>query len=249
MPPIVTLLTDFGVLDSYVAEMKGVLLSLAPRVELVDVTHEIPPGDVRAAQYVLSRTWRRFPMSTVHLAVVDPGVGTARRALAAEVDGQFFLAPDNGVLSSLPEATHFVSVATPPSASATFHGRDVFAPAAAAIANGTALTHLGPTITDVVVSPLPQPRQVADGIVGEVIYVDRFGTLVSNLPIDKVGPRSKVSVAGRDAGPLRRTFADVRPGELVVFVGSGGAIEIAVRDGNAARQLGVGVGAPVAMTR
>ena len=248
MPPIVTLLTDFGTRDSYVGEVKGVLLSLAPRVELIDLTHEIAPGDMRAAQYVLGRTWPRFPTGTVHMAVVDPGVGTARRALAAEIGGHYFVAPDNGILSSLPAAAKFVSLATPAGASATFHGRDLFAPAAAALANGTALSHLGPAVTDVYFAPLPQPREATNGFVGEVIYIDRFGTLVSNLHVEQLGPTSKVKVGGRNAGTLRSTFADVGPGELVVFVGSGGAIEIAVRDGSAAQQLGVGVGTPVVLT-
>lgn len=248
MAPIVTLLSDFGTRDSYVGEVKGVLLSLAPRVELIDLTHDIAPGDVRAAQYVLGRAWPRFPAGTVHLAVVDPGVGTVRRALAAEIAGHYFVAPDNGILSSLPREAKFVSLATPAGASATFHGRDLFAPAAAALANGTALSHLGPSITDAYFAPLPKPRDVADGVAGEVIYIDRYGTLVSNLPAERIGAASQVSVGGRTAGPLRRTFADVRPGELVVFVGSGGAIEIAVRDGNAAQQLGVGLGAPVVLT-
>lgn len=224
------------------------LLSLAPRVELVDLTHDLAPGDVRSAQYILGRAWRRFPAGTVHLAVVDPGVGTARRALAAEVAGHFFLGPDNGILSALPDEAKFVSLATPAAASATFHGRDVFAPAAAALANGTALAHLGAAVNDAYFLPVPHAREVTDGVVGEVIYIDRFGTLVSNLPVDQVGPASKVNVGGRNAGTLKRTFADVRPGELVVFVGSGGSIEIAVRDGNAAQLLGVGVGAPVVLT-
>lgn len=248
MPPIVTLLTDFGLIDSYVGEMKGVLLSRAPRVELVDLTHDIKPGDVQAGQYLLGRAWRCFPAGTVHLAVVDPGVGTTRRALAAQVADHFFVAPDNGLLSSLPADARFVALPVPAGASATFHGRDVFAPVAAALANGAGLSHLGAPVTDVYRSPLPEPREGRDGIVGEVIYVDRFGTLVSNLPVARAGAASRIRVAGRDAGVLRRTFADVAPGELVVFMGSGGAIEIAVRDGHAARQLGVGVGAPVALT-
>ena len=248
MPPIVTLLTDFGLRDSYVGEVKGVLLSLVPRVELVDLTHDVAPGDVRAAQYVLGRAWPRFPAGTVHLAVVDPGVGTARRALAAEVAGHYFVAPDNGLLSSLPGEARFVALATPAGASATFHGRDLFAPAAAALANGAALSHLGPIVTDIFRLPLPKPRAGPDGVVGEVVYIDRFGTLVSNLPVDQLGPNSTVNVGGRNAGTLRRTFADVRPGELVVFIGSGGAVEIAVRDGNAAQQLGLGIGAPVVLT-
>ncbi|HXO84503.1 MAG TPA: SAM-dependent chlorinase/fluorinase, partial [Gemmatimonadales bacterium] len=126
---IITLLTDFGTVDSYVAELKAVLLSRAPSVTLVDITHQVAPGDIRAGQYLLGRTWAHFPAGTVHLAIVDPGVGTARRALAAEHGGHRFVAPDNGLLSFLPQDGHFVSLPVPTTAAATFHGRDVFAPA------------------------------------------------------------------------------------------------------------------------
>src|SRR5881397_2033688 len=147
MAPLITLLTDFGTSDSYVAEVKAVLLSRALGAALVDVTHQIPPGDVRAGQYILARVWHRFPRGTVHLVVVDPGVGTARRALAAETAGQFFVAPDNGVLSSLPAGARFVALPVPVGAAPTFHARDVFAPAAAQLANGTAPAHDGHAIT------------------------------------------------------------------------------------------------------
>ena len=127
MSSIVTLLTDYGAGDSYVAEVKGVILTAVPDATLIDVTHQVSPGDVRAGQFLFNRAWRRFPAGTVHLVVVDPGVGTSRRALAAEAHGHFFVAPDNGLLTSLPEDADFVSLPVPPSASPTFHGRDVFA--------------------------------------------------------------------------------------------------------------------------
>ncbi|HXM38350.1 MAG TPA: SAM-dependent chlorinase/fluorinase [Gemmatimonadales bacterium] len=242
---IITLLTDFGTADSYVAEMKGVLLSRAPEVALVDISHQVPPGNVRAGQYLLGRSWRQFPPGTVHLAVVDPGVGTPRRALAAEAAGHHFVAPDNGLLSFLPVDARLVSLPVPSGAAPTFHGRDVFAPAAAALAVGAPLEGLGSPITDPNRSPLPAPHHDGTAVMGEVLYVDRFGTLVSNIAARAVEPGVRIRVAGTDVGSLRRTFADVERGALVAFVGSGGTVEIAVRDGSAARLLGVGVGAEV----
>jgi len=243
MPAIITLLTDYGTRDSYLAEVKGVLLANAPGAALVDVTHDIALGDLRAASYLLSRVWERFPRGTVHFVVVDPGVGSSRRALAAEARGRFFVAPDNGVLSPLPADARFVEVPVPADASPTFHGRDVFAPAAAQLVHGSALTHVGHVITDPYRSPLAAARQDGAAWVGEVVYIDRFGTLVTNLP--GVAPGARIRVGGYDVGTLRRTFGDVKQGELVAFVGSNGTVEIAVRGGNAAGQLGVGVGAEV----
>ena len=242
---IVTLLTDFGLADGYVAEVKGVLLTSAPGVTLVDVSHDVPPGDIRAASFILSRVWHRFPPETVHLCVVDPGVGTERRAIAAEAREQRFVAPDNGLLSPLPDEARFVELAVPRDAAPTFHGRDVFAPAAARLATGAALSNVGRPISDPYRSPLPAPRFDGKEWMGEVVYVDRFGTLITNLPAEAATSGARVRVGERDAGPPRRTFADVRPGEPVALLGSGGTIEIAVRDGNAAQSLGVGVGAEV----
>jgi S-adenosylmethionine hydrolase len=242
---IVTLLTDYGTADSYVAELKGVLLSGARDVTIVDISHQISPGDVRAGQYLLSRAWKAFPEGSVHLAVVDPGVGTDRRAIGAESSGHRFLAPDNGLLSFLPPGGRFFSVPIPPRAAPTFHGRDVFAPAAAALANGTWLAELGSPITDPHISPLPSPHHDGTRVMGEVIYVDHFGTLVSNIPPSAVEPGVRIRVGDTDVGALRRTFADAAQGALVAFTGSGGTVEIAVRDGSAARMLGVGVGAEV----
>jgi S-adenosyl-L-methionine hydrolase (adenosine-forming) len=247
MATLITLLTDFGDADSYVAEVRGVLLSRVHGAALADITHHVPPGDLRAAQYILSRAWHRFPLETVHLAVVDPGVGTERRALAAAAAGHYFVAPDNGLLSFLPGDAHFVSLPIPATAAPTFHARDVFAPAAGQLALGAALIHLGQAITDPHRAPLPAPRADGSGALGEVIYVDRFGTLISNVPAALVagGPDARVTIGGTDVGLLRRTFADVAPGQLVAYVGSGGTVEIAVREGSAAKQLRVSVGAEV----
>lgn len=245
MSRIVTLLTDFGTRDSYVAEVKAALVSGAPGATLVDVTHEVPMGNVRAGQYVLARTWGRFPVGTVHLAIVDPSVGTDRRALAGEAAGHVFVGPDNGIFSSLPRDTRWVELPVPAEAAATFHGRDVFAPAAARLATGAALIDLGHRVSDVRREPLPEPRQEGRAWVGDVLYVDRFGTLVTNLPPTAVPPGGYIVVAERDVGPLLRTFGDVEPGQFVAFLGSGGTIEIALRNGSAMRVLGAGVGAEV----
>ena len=242
---IITLLTDFGTADSYVAELKGVLLSRTTDITLVDISHELPPGDIRAGQYLLSRAWEHFPRGTIHIAVVDPSVGTERRAIAAEAQGHRFLAPDNGLLSFLPADAHFVSMPVPADASATFHGRDVFAPAGAALASGDPFSVLGPSLKHPVRVPLPVPHSDGPVVVGEVIYVDRFGTLISNILPSSVQAGVRIRVGDADVGPLRRTFADAARGALVAFTGSGGTVEIAVRSGSAARMLGVGVGAEV----
>jgi S-adenosylmethionine hydrolase len=246
--PIITLLTDFGSADHYVAEIKGVLLSCAPGVTLVDVTHGIAPGDVRSGAYVLGRTWHRFPPGTIHMAIVDPGVGTSRAALALAAHGYYFVGPDNGVFTPVLRDAEVEAVVlpTPESASPTFHGRDLFAPAAAALANGASLQTLGQPFAG-----MPQrlaytaPHYEGKTVVGEVVYIDRFGSLVTNLTTELVPEYARVEVEDLDLGPLRRTYSDVTTGGLLAYVGSGGAIEIAVRNGSAARRLGVGVGGRV----
>jgi S-adenosylmethionine hydrolase len=243
---IVTLLTDFGTSDGYVAEMKGAILARAGGATLVDVTHEIPAGDVAEAAYVIGRTWRAFAAGTVHLAVVDPGVGSGRRALAAEASGHRFVAPDNGLLSVVLRdgMARIVSIPVPASASPTFHGRDVFAPAAARLAAGEPLAALGPMVGDPVLLPPPRLALLSGDLVGEVVHVDRFGTLVTSLTGAAVAPGCAVHVGGASV-PLRTSFADVASGTLVAFTGSGGMVEIAVRDGRADAALGAGRGAEV----
>ena len=217
---IVTLLTDFGTADSYVAEMKGVLSTYAPQATLVDITHDVLPGDVRAAQYILSRIWMFFPEGTIYVAVVDAGVGTDRRVLGATRFGRYFLAPDNGLLSFLSMNAKFVSLPVLPEAAPTFHGRDVFAPAAGVLATGGSLESLGTAITDPIDLPLPIPTTDGDAVVGEVLYVDRFGTLISNITPTALKPGVSIHVDGVDIGPLRRTFADVGQ-TLAVQTGAG----------------------------
>lgn len=242
---LVTLLTDFGITDSYVAEVKGVILRCAPAATLVDVTHAVSPGDIRSGAYLLGRTWHRYPDDTVHLAVVDPGVGTTRAPVALRTQGHAFVGPDNGLFSHVlrDAQVEIVTLSVPEGAAPTFHGRDVFAPAVAALANGAPLASLGAPLVGLPTRlAFTEPRYEGKSIVGEIIYVDRFGTLVTNLTPGLVPAYASIEVEGLDLGRLRRTFGDVPTGGLLAYVGSGGEIEVAVRDGSAARRLGLGVG-------
>ncbi|MFI5234257.1 MAG: S-adenosyl-l-methionine hydroxide adenosyltransferase family protein [Gemmatimonadales bacterium] len=245
--PVITLLTDFGTADPYVAEMKGVLLSRAPGVTLVDLSHGIAPGQIRTAAYLLGRAWHRFPTGTIHLIVIDPGVGTERRALALTAHDHWFVAPDNGILSPVLSASVVPWVLpVPPAAAPTFHGRDLFAPAAAAIAMGVPLSSLGtPLLEPPVTLAAALPHYEGKAVVGEIIHVDRFGNLVTNLTPELVPPYAVLEVEGLVVGPLRQTYGDVTRGELLAYLGSGGEVEIAVRDGSAATRLGVGLGGKV----
>ena len=242
---LVTLLTDFGTADGYVAEMKGVLLTGAPDTTLIDIAHDLPPQDVDAGRLALARYWKRFPEGTIHVAVVDPGVGSGRSALAVESQRRYLVGPDNGVLSPalLAPGVRVVRLAIPGGTSNTFHGRDVFAPAAIHLALGQSFDALGPPITDPVIRRTPEAHRAADGsVVGQVVTIDRFGNAITNL----LGVRGgAVVVAGR-AIPVRRVYADVAPGEPLALAGSSGLLEIAVRDGSAAALLGIVRGAPVA---
>lgn len=247
----VTLLTDFGTRDGYVGAMKGVLASLMPDLILDDISHDIPPGDIRKAAAVLARVWQNFPAGTVHLVVVDPGVGTQRRGLALEVGGQSFVAPDNGVLSRvMASSSEPVCVKLLPSArlsppvSTTFHGRDLFAPAAGLLARGTPLQELGPPLKDPVRLNLPEAPLQSGSREGEIVEVDRFGNLATNLPLSDVERAGGVMVSQRQV-PFRRTYGDVPSGRLVSVLNSDGLVEIAVRDGSAEERLGVGLGGTV----
>jgi len=246
MRPIITLLTDFGTADGYIAELKGVLFSTAPDVTIVDLSHEIPPQDIESARLAVARYWRRFPNGTVHIVVVDPGVGSARHALAVNSDDRFLVGPDNGVLSPalLASGSRAVSLPVPPSASATFQGRDVFAPAAAHLATGTAIDALGAPCLDPVVRRTPEARRASDGsVVGEIIAIDRFGNAISNL----IAPRGgRIEIQGRTM-PIVRTYADGPVGDIIALVGSSGFVEIAQRDGSAARALEITRGTRVTL--
>jgi hypothetical protein len=244
MRPIVTLITDFGTADGYVGEMKGVLVSRAANVQVVDITHDIPPGDIDRARLTLARVWRRFPPRSIHLVIVDPGVGSSRAAIVVQSDGRFLVGPDNGVLSPalLDPAAHIRELSIDPSAAPTFHGRDVFAPAAAALARGESFESFGSVLASPIVRRTPEPTRRDDGsIEGEVISVDRFGNAITNL----IALRAGSIRVGATEVPLARTYAAVDRGAFVAVVGSTGFIEIAMRDGSAADRLGLSRGAHV----
>lgn len=247
----VTLLTDFGTRDGYVGAMKGVLASSDPGLILDDISHDIPPGDIRKAAVVLARVWRNYPAGTVHLVVVDPGVGTQRRGLALEALGQFFVAPDNGVLSHVMASDPgWTCVKLLPSdhlfppRSQTFHGRDLFAPVAGLLAQGTPLEELGTSFVNPMRLALPETPLRPGSRKGEIMEVDRFGNLATNLPLSDVESAGGV-MAGDLHIPFRRTYGDVPSGELVSVLNSDGLVEVAVRDGSAEDRLGMGVGATI----
>lgn len=247
MRSIVTLLTDFGTADGYVAQIKGAILSHAPNASVIDISHDIAPQDVTHARFVVGRYWRRFPTGTVHMVVVDPGVGTPRAALAVYSDHRFLLGPDNGVLSSAlaVEGARAVALTVPDGASATFHGRDVFAPAAAAITLGTPIEQLGEPLASPLQLAWPAPEVNEHGhLVGEVLLIDHFGNALTNLP----GPTSAARVVFDTCElPVFRTYADVAPGQPLALTGSSGCVEIAVREGSAARRFALRRGTRVVL--
>jgi hypothetical protein len=259
--PIITLLTDFGTQDAYVGSMKGVILGINPEAILVDLSHEVDPQDVVAGAFLLSEAAPYFPPGTIHLAVVDPEVGTGRLGLAVRAHDQFWVGPDNGLLyPSVNGATNLemVSLENPvyfrPDISATFHGRDLFAPVAAHLSRGVPLAAFGPPLKALQVLTVPQPLFTADSLEGEIISVDRFGNLVSNLPAQEVEKWLKGRNLILKAGPLTlnrlsRTYADASPGAPLVLTGSHGFLEIAVNQGSAADRLGQARGLPVVVVR
>jgi S-adenosyl-L-methionine hydrolase (adenosine-forming) len=246
--PLVTLLTDFGTSDGYVGEMKGVIISGVPEAEIIDIAHDLSPQDVESGRLALARYWRRFPAGTVHVVVVDPDVGADRAAIAVASAERLLVGPDNGVLSPallVPDA-RAVALAVPRQASPTFHGRDVFAPAAVALLQGTALSEVGAPHPAPIVRRTPEPRRRGDGTVdGEVLVIDRFGNAITNC-LGLYGGR--VEVAGAVL-PLVRTYSDVAPGVVVAVIGSSGLVEIAERNGSAAHRLGLTRGTPVVIRR
>jgi len=229
----ITLLTDFGTADGYVGEVKGVLCSHAPGVSIIDVSHDVAAQDIDGARLAVARYWRRFPVGTVHMVVVDPGVGSTRAAIAIESDGRFLVGPNNGVLSPALFSldAQVIALDVPPTAAPTFHGRDVFAPASARLAMGVPLHELGERLHEPVRRRTPEPRKRPDGAVeGEVLTIDRFGNAVTNLYARADG---WLEVAATML-PVVRTYADVAVHTRVGVVGSSGLLEVAVRDGNAA---------------
>jgi S-adenosylmethionine hydrolase len=254
--PIITLTTDFGDASPYVAAMKGVILGINPAARVVDLSHAIPPQDICHAAFFLASAIPYFPPDVCHVVVVDPGVGTDRAVLYVELETHRLLAPDNGCWTWLGDAPkRVIRVTEPrywrPTPSSTFHGRDIFAPASAHLSLGLDPTKLGPTMTSWVRLEKPIARPIINGWMGEVIFVDHFGNLISNIQVDAEGkPPAILNVGKRSlARGFRwvRTYGEAKPGRLVALVSSTGTLEVAVVQGNAAKRLGAVVGTPVSV--
>lgn len=249
----VTLLTDFGLSDTYVGVMKGVLAQQHPRARAVDLTHAVPPQDVRAAALHLASAWSWFPAGSVHVCVVDPGVGSGRRILVGEQSGHAFLAPDNGLLSGVLEndaPLYELDVAALGlrQVSRTFHGRDVFMPAAARLLRGRAPGDLGARVHDALRLDWPRAERDGAGWRARVVHADRFGNLRTCLTRGELAPERAAGWSARVAGralPVGGTYADVESGQALTLVDSSGFWELAVRDGNARERLGLEPGAEV----
>jgi S-adenosylmethionine hydrolase len=255
---IITLTTDFGLSDPYAGVMKGVMLSIAPDAQLVDLTHDVRSYDILEAAFLLEHAYRYFPEGTVHLVVVDPGVGSARRPLAASARHHMFVGPDNGVLSfalypepksPVPSAHHITNVSlflNP--VSRTFHGRDIFAPVAAHLARGMAIESVGPRVSDFIRLPFPTPRPYRrDSVIANVVRVDKFGNVITNLRRENLQGSFCIEIAGFKVTDLFSNYAEAKAGELFAIEGSTGYIEIALNQGSAANKLDIHSGVEIAV--
>lgn len=257
---IITLTTDFGLKDYYVGAMKAVLLSKAPDANLVDISHEIPPQDIMAAAWVLRNAAFLYPFNTVHLVVVDPGVGTNRRPVAVQIDDQLFVGPDNGLFSLIQaDENHDVKAVQldnsnywAETASKTFHGRDIFAPVAGALASGAKLSDVGSPIEELVSYRWAMPIADKDGIQGWIVHIDHYGNLITNIKqalIDDVLSEEdcKIYIGNTIIDGVHDTFGAVEEGEPVAYIGSSGMLEIAINQGNAHQMLSVQKGANISV--
>ncbi len=266
---IITLTTDFGLDDAYVAAMKGVILEINPGATVVDISHSIDPQNIRQGAFVFSTAYPYFPQDTVHLVVVDPGVGGPRRAIIVETDNAIFVAPDNGVLSYVVQASGTKRVTKPTlmklppelqafeitnskywhhPVSSTFHGRDIFAPVAGHISLGIPLNELGDPIASINVSPLPRPRADAAGsLIGHILHIDHFGNLITDITSqDLPSGKFHIEVARHRIASLSQSYEPAR--EPLALIGSSGRLEIALKGGSAARLLGLKVGDELQIT-
>lgn len=252
---IITLITDFGIKDGNVGVMKGVIWKIAPRTHIADLSHTISPQNIPEAALILLRSAPYFPDGTIHLVVVDPGVGTQRRPVAARLGEQFFVGPDNGVVTMLLERVeaqdlpvHFVHLNKMrywlPEVSHVFHGRDIFAPVSAHLSNGVPLSEVGSFINDPVRLALPRPQQTESGWLGEVIHIDHFGNISSNIRLEHLRRPVQVQVrlCGSTIDGMVETFGEQPPGALVALYGSTGNLIVSVVNGSAAEQLNAKVG-------
>ena len=256
--PVITLLTDFGTADYFAGAVKGAILSVNPVAAIVDITHEIPPQDVEAAAFTLLATYQTFPQGTIHVAVVDPGVGSARRPIVVRAGDQFFVGPDNGIFTYIydREPSHQVFHITSdkyfrPSPSTTFHGRDIFAPVAAALSKGVTLKQLGVVINDKVrLETSLKPEVLKNGNVkGRIIHIDRFGNCITNLTRDLCDERSALLIKRKTIRAFRDFYSDAPPNSLFAIWGSAGFLEISVNGSSAAKVLRAKRGDTIVVTQ
>ena len=260
--PVITLTTDFGLRDPYVASMKGVILSICPEARVVDISHEVPKFDVRAGALIMAQAAPWFPAGTVHVGVVDPGVGTARRAIVVVSEHYVFVGPDNGLLMLAAKRDGLRTVYAIENEelmldkiSRTFHGRDIFAPVAARIASGLEPSEVGPEVGDYVMPSFAEPRIEGPRALGEVMYIDGFGNIITNISEEFLaklglgdGSYLRIRIGDEDLElRLCSAYGEAGPGELLAIVDSWGMLEIAINLGNAARELGVKPGQAVAV--
>jgi len=247
---IITLTTDFGLDDAYVGMVKGVILNIFPRARLVDITHSITPQHIQQAGFLLFTAHRYFPDATVHMAVVDPGVGTSRRPIVVQANRQFLVGPDNGLFTDfLNDQARVYHLNRPQffleKVSHTFHARDIFAPVSAHLAKGVDPAELGALITDPVRIERPAPVANESRIVGTIIYVDRFGNLITNIRADQVSEDSIVRIMGKEIRGIALSYGDHPKGSLLAIIGSSGLLEIALACDSAALRLKAGIGQAV----
>lgn len=250
MRPVISLTTDFGLADGYVGTMHGVILGICPEAQIVDLCHRVEPQNLRQAAWVIASSAPYFPANAIHVLVVDPGVGSARRAVAVQTTRAFYVAPDNGVLSytlAQEQVLAQVNLDRPeywlPEVSQTFHGRDIFSPVAAHLAAGVSLEAMGSPIEALIRLELPTFSQEPDGALsGQVLYIDRFGNLITNIPGNALSEQAHICLGSHRIVTVSPSYAAVEPGQPVALVSSAGHLEIAVRNGNAAVQLGAQIG-------
>lgn len=247
--PILTLTTDFGLSDHYAGTMKGVILGICRRAHLVDISHDVSPYAIAEGAYLIAQAYRYFPPKTVHVVVVDPGVGSDRRPILMEAAGQYFVAPDNGVLAMIfAREKHKVRLISNERyflkpVSRTFHGRDIFAPVAAHIAQGVAPARMGKAIGDYVRPPFERPRKTGTRTwTGQILKIDRFGNAITNFQVDEFPSMEQLTIGRAKLRRLVGSYAEARAGELVAISGSGGYVEVSMNQGSAAEKLGCAAG-------
>lgn len=265
--PIITLTTDFGTSDAYVGIMKGVILGINPKAQIVDLTHAIPPQDIYEAAFSIYAAYRYFPKGTIHIVVVDPGVGSDRQVIVSHIGNAFFVCPDNGVLSYLlhsvgsegEQSIDSVAIQNSayclPEVSNTFHGRDIFAPVAAHLSVGVPLEDIGPPVQTLVQLPIPKIDISGDTLIGQIIKIDRFGNLITNISKGACeaflndGVTYEIRAGKASLNRLNSAYVESGVGKPLAIIGSSGLLEIAINGGNAKEGLGIKWGDPVVIQR